>query len=213
MKVKHTIAIALLMSMSFSLLAQENQNEYRTIFNKKENQKTDHGGYGAFGVGYTMIDGKNAILLNFRGAWVINHNIALGFSGSSFFNNLEKTQSSNEEFLGGGYGGFYIEPILFSNSPIHLTFPIIIGGGAISTIPQNYWDWDSGNYPYEYDAFFFVEPGVELELNMVKFFRIGVGASYRFTNGVILNYSDGGAVPTDALDAFNFYVNFKFGKF
>ena len=207
------LTTAILIVMTTTAMAQENQNEYRSIFNKKADQKIDHGGYGAFGVGYTTIDGKEAILLNFKGAWVINHNIALGFAGSSFFNNLDKSSSSQDEFLGGGYGGFYFEPIIFSKSPVHLAFPVLIGGGGISTIPKNHWDWDNGTYPNEYDIFFVVEPGVELELNMVKFFRIALGASYRFTNGVVLNYTTGNEVSKDALDAFNFYINFKFGKF
>ena len=207
------LTVAILIGMSTTIMAQENQNEYRSIFNKKSDQKIDHGGYGAFGVGYTTIASKDAILLNFKGAWVINHNIALGFAGSSFFNNLDKTSTSPDEYLGGGYGGFYFEPIILSKSPVHLTFPVLIGGGAVSTIPKNYWDWDNNIYPYEYDIFFMVEPGVELELNMVKFFRIALGASYRFTNGVVLNYTAGNEVPKDALDAFNFYINFKFGKF
>ena len=133
-------------------------------------------------------------------------------AGTGFFNNLSKTVNNTEDYLGGGYGGFYFEPILLAKSPIHLSFPIIIGGGGISVIPNDYWNWDSFNYQYNYDVFFMVEPGVELEINMVKFFRIALGASYRFTNGVLLNYSLTEAVPIDVMDGFNFYMNFKFGK-
>ena len=57
------------------------------------------------------------------------------------------------------------------------------------------------------------EPGVELEFNLVKFFRLAVGASYRLTNGVILKYNFNRDIRTNALNAFNFYVIFKFGKF
>jgi len=56
--------------------------------------------------------------------------------------------------------------------------------------------------------------------NIVKFFRISLGASYRLTNGVLLQYkyyenndlmiTD---IPVKALDAFNFNINFKFGWF
>jgi len=213
MKIIMKIGVAVLLFISTTVTAQENQNEYRSIFNKKKDQKIDHGGYGAFGVGYTTIDSKNAILLNFKGAWVINHNISLGLAGYGFFNNLEKSANNTDDYLGGGYGGFYFEPILFSKSPVHLSFPVLIGGGGVSTIPHNYWDWDNSYYPYDGDVFFVVEPGIELEFNMVKFFRIALGASYRFTNGILLNYSLTQKVPIDALDGFNFYLNFKFGKF
>ena len=215
MRLNYLITAALLTGITLTAMAQENQNEYRSIFNEKADQKISHGGYGAFGVGYTTIDGKDAILMNFKGAWVINHSIALGFSGTGFFNNLSKTADTNEHYLGGGYGGFYFEPILFPKSPVHLSFPMLIGAGGVSTIPHNYWDldWDTHNYQYDYDVFFVFEPGVELEFNMVKFFRIAVGASYRLTNGIILNYPVDIEVPTDALDGLNVYLNFKFGKF
>jgi len=213
MKINYLITAAILIGITTSAMAQENQNEYRSIFNKKADQKVDHGGYGAFGVGYTTIDSKDAILLSFKGAWVINHSIALGIAGSGFFNNLSKTPNSDEHYLGGGYGGFYFEPIIFSKSPVHLAFPILIGGGAITTIPNNYWEWDTNIHGYDYDVFFVFEPGVELEFNMVKFFRVAVGASYRFTNGVLLKYDVDKEVPIDALDGFNVYLNFKFGKF
>lgn len=212
MKLTLSITGLLLIAMLSTANAQDNQNEYRSIFNKKSDRKTSHGGYGSFGVGYTNIDEKDAILLNFKGAWVINHSISLGFAGTGFFNNLSKNPNNTEKYLGGGYGGFFFEPILLAKSPVHLTFPILIGGGGVSTIPQNYWDWDDSYYPYDYDIFFLVEPGVELEFNMVKFFRVALGASYRWTNGIILQESADLSVAPDALDGFNFYMNFKFGK-
>ena len=58
MKINFLITAAILIGITTSAMAQENQNEYRSIFNKKADQKIDHGGYGAFGVGYPNIDGK-----------------------------------------------------------------------------------------------------------------------------------------------------------
>lgn len=199
--------------ISLTSLAQENQNEFTTIFKDKNDQSIDHGGYGAISFGYTNIDDKDALQVSLRGAWLINHKIALGFAGYGFANNLQKTSNKDDYYLAGGYGGFYFEPIFFSNYPVHVSFPIIIGGGGISTIPKNYWDIDYDDFYYDYDAFFVFEPGVELEFNMVEFFRIGLGASYRFTNGVLLNYPLGKDIPTDVLNTFNVYLNFKFGKF
>lgn len=213
MKAKELLIIVFSVLISVGISAQENQNEYKTIFNKKEDQKVDHGGYGSFGVGYTQIDGKNAMQLSFKGAWVIDHHIALGLAGYSFFNNLDKeAANTNDYFLAGGYGGFYFEPIIFPQSSVHLSFPIFIGGGGVSTIPNDYNDWNY-SYKYDYDIFFVFEPAVEIEFNVVKFFRLAVGTSYRLTNGVILSYPYGNEVSANALDGFNFYMIFKFGKF
>jgi len=208
------LIIAFSIIIPFGISAQENQNEYKTIFTKKNDQKVDNGGYGSFGIGYTQIDGKNAMQLSFKGAWVIDHHIALGLAGYSFFNNLDKKSADiNEYFLAGGYGGFYFEPIIAPQSPVHVSFPILIGGGGVSTIPDDYNDWNYGPYNYDYDIFFVFEPGVEIEFNVVNFFRLSVGSSYRLTNGVILKYPFGNEIDTKALDSFNFFINFKFGKF
>lgn len=211
---KRVYLIAILTVFGLTAVAQENQNEYRAIFNKKSDQKISHGGYGAFGVGYSTIDDKDALLFNFKMAWVIDHKVGIGFAGTGFFNNLDKKFNDTERYLAGGYGGLLVEPVLYSNWPVHLTFPLIMGAGGVSTLPKDYWNWDPINtYQYDYDVFFFVEPGVEVELNMVKFFRLAVGASYRFTNGIIINNPDYAPVPIDALDGLNFHMNFKFGKF
>lgn len=211
--IKKIIAVVALALVSIGAYAQENQNEYTTIFNKKKDKRTEHGGYGSFGYGYTQIDGKDAILFNIKGAWVIDHSIAIGLAGYGFFNNLQKTSNPDDYYLGGGYGGFYFEPIIFPNSPVHFTIPILIGGGGVSTVPTNYWNNNFDFYNNSYDAFFVFEPGIELEFNVVKFFRLAVGGTYRFTNGVLLETPTNGPVSVKALDGFNVYLNLKFGKF
>ena len=86
-----------------------------------------------------------------------------------------------------------------------------IGAVGITSIPHNYWgiDWDNVQGGYDYDHFFVVEPRVALEFNMVKFFRIAVGASSRLTNGDVLNYSLDNKVAVDILDGFNVYLKFS----
>jgi len=208
--------VSIIFFLSLGLSAQENKSEYGTIFNKKSGEKVSHGGYGAFNMGYSTIDGKSALVTGARGAWVIDHKIALGIAGNGFFNNVQKSDNNLDYYLAGGYGGFYFEPIVKHNSSIHLSFPIIIGGGGVTTVPY-YWDsyhWDTY---YPVDAFFVFEPGVEIEFNVVNFFRMSIGATYRFTNGIIMSYSSSGSgkydIPKEALNSFSFYMNFKFGKF
>lgn len=204
------IALFLFVSAGFG---QENQNEYRTVFKSEAGKKIEHGGYGAFGFGYSTINDQSALLFNLKGAWVINHRMALGLAGTGFINNLEKTVETNDYYLVGGYGGFYFEPIIAHNKPVHVSFPILIGAGGISTISSSGW---SGDYykNYDYDVFFVFEPGVELEVNVVNFMRTALGGSYRLTNGVILNYPKSDLeIAQNALDGFNVYLNFKFGKF
>jgi hypothetical protein len=57
-------------------------------------------------------------------------------------------------------------------------------------------------------SFFVVEPGVELELNVVRFLRVSAGISYRYTKGVELPNT-----PTNAFNSLTGSVSLKFGKF
>ena len=211
MKATGILLLVLLLFSTALTFAQENQNEYRTIFNSSGDKKSSHGGYGAFSMGYSNINGSGAMLWGLKGAWVIDHHIALGMAGYGFVNNLGNNNNLLDLYLGGGYGGFYFEPIIAPNSPVHVSFPILIGGGGVAAFSADY--WDIGYDDYFYDIFFVFEPGVEVEFNLASFFKLAVGTSYRFTNGVILNYPLNGGISENALNAFNFYVIFKFGKF
>jgi len=112
--------------------------------------------------------------------------------------------------LAGGYGGLLIEPVLAPFSPVHLAFPVIIGAGGVAYVNYNWWEYSTYQNPVvtESDAFFVFEPGVELEFNVVRFMRIGIGASYRYTSKVHLFN-----VSNDVLNGFSGGFSLKFGKF
>ena len=55
-------------------------------------------------------------------------------------------------------------------------------------------DEDIYSYGDDYQAFFVVEPGIELEVNVIKLVRFGVGASYRYTTDLDLPGTGKGAL-------------------
>ena len=61
-----------------------NDDEMQTIFS----QKRSNGAYGAFSLGYSQIDGKDAFVTGARGAFIINHSLAIGIGGYGFINDL-----------------------------------------------------------------------------------------------------------------------------
>ena len=100
------------------------------------------------------------------------------------------------------------EPILLPKSPVHLSFPVLLAAGGVAKVDMNN-IWNDEDYVLDdADAFVIAEPGVELEMNLVKFIRISVGASYRFTSDIYLNNES-----HDVMKGFNTMVNLKFGKF
>jgi len=229
-----TLFIAL---FSVILLQAQEEEEMKLLFNKKdkpeaEKQKIANGGYGSISVGWTQIDSKNAMVIGARAAWIANHHFALGLAGRGFFNNLDNQQYFDQSYnpnydpnysLSGGYGGLLLEPILAPMSPVHVSFPVLIGAGGVATTPAN-WDYYSYNYnsySYNVNAYFVLEPGVDVEFNITKFFRVALGGSYRYTSNIYLqhkylNNADETVyenVPTNALRGFNVDVSLKFGWF
>ena len=209
-----TLLLVLLLLSAFAF-AQESEPELKTLFG---NGKITHGGYGALSVGYSSIDSRNTLLVGGRGAWLINHRIGIGFSGTGFLSETSFDETLNSRYqLAGGYGGLFFEYIVNPSQPIHVSFPLTIGAGAATYVRNNgVFSNDFGFYREEdSDAFFVIEPGIELEMNMLKFMRMAVGVSYRYTSNVNLEYSENNTLigPAGMLRGINAGITLKFGKF
>lgn len=189
------------------------ESDIKTLFGSAD---IVHGGYGGASVVYTEFNKKGGLLVGGRGGWIINHAISLGIGGYGITNKIDfKGIVENDEVtLNGGYGGMYIEFFVFPKQPIHLAFPILVGAGGVSYSLDRY-DADLDNddedfdpYFVDDDAFFVLEPGVEIELNVLRNFRVAFGASYRYLADMSLINTE-----SDAFDGIATGISFKFGKF
>ncbi|MBA7520756.1 hypothetical protein ES705_12853 [subsurface metagenome] len=209
------LAILISINICYSQSEEKKQrikdDEIKTIFGRNRT----NGGYGAFSITYSEIDHKDAIQFGGRGAWIIDHSLAIGFGGTGFLNdyNYDAILDQNVN-LAGGYGGLYIEPILAPRFPFHISFPILLGVGGIAYTSDNYTGDHRDNYIEDTDVFLIAEPGVELEFNILKYFRIALGAYYRYTSNISLEKSPGEQfVGKDVLHGLSMGITFKFGKF
>ena len=219
---KKIITMIVLLAMALpAVVAQEPEEE---VPQEKQKQDPDNvqtlfdphsgsGGYGAFTIGYTQINSKDAILMGGRGAWVIGHGFGLGLGGYGFINDPTYDPVDDLNYsLAGGYGGLIMEPIVFGWFPVHMSFPILIGAGGVANTSYN------ANYqdPYEYwdgylessSAFFVAEFTAEVEFNLVRFFRLAIFGSYRYTSDITMP-----DIPTNALRGWSTGMTFKFGSF
>jgi hypothetical protein len=211
---KNTVLIsALLIFVSTALFSQEHDStkksqEYQTLLGHDKH----NGFYGAFSVGYSEIEDRQAVTFGGRLEWIAGHSIGIGFGGTGFINENHYEPSLNSDvFLTGGYGGLYIEPIVMPNFPVHISFPILLGGGGVSYVTEDM-NWDH-NMIEDSEAFLVAEPGAELELNLTRNFRLAIGTSYRFTTAFNVGTSESNAVDSKALQGFSFMMTFKFGRF
>ncbi len=180
-----------------------------------------HGGWGAPSAHYSRIMDQDAMLVGLRGGWIINHRFTLGFAGHGLVTNVVNKDYDDHLVDNGtvlrdnsrffmGYGGLLLEPVIAYRSPLHITLPIIIGAGGCgygynSEVPD---DFDPYTYSDDAQAFFVIEPGVELEMNVISLVRVGIGASYRYTSDIDLP-----ATAKDALHGMNVGLTIKVGSF
>lgn len=195
-------------------LGQEQGFEYyqdrsvRTIAGKNRSG----GGYMSLTTGYSVIDNKHAVLVGGRLAWIADKTIGIGIGGTGFLNEFHYEPSIDREvFLAGGYGGIYIEPILFPRSPVHLAFPILFGAGGISYVSNDY-TFD-GNFIEDSEPFLIIEPSAEIEINMTRFIRLAIGTSYRYPTGFNLGTSGPEFVNAASLKGWSYTATIKIGKF
>lgn len=211
-----TLSLALLL-MAVAAVAQDGQpQQMKTLFGNSGIRS--NGGYGGISTGYTQINDLDAITIGGKGAWLINHQIGIGLAGYGFLSERQFDAELNDDYrFAGGYGGLMFEFIAMPNSPIHLNFPLTIGAGGVSYM-RDYDVFNSIDYsPWDEDtqAFFVIEPGVELELNLVKFMRLAVGVSYRYTSDINLTYSSSSEpiAGKGLMNGLSGGVTLKFGKF
>lgn len=206
---KLTLLLILVGGFLMTTAQEDSQNnEITTLFSRSHS----NGGYGALSFNYTEIENKDAFLVGARGSWIIDHSFAIGLGGCGFINDINYHNWSDNDLnynLAGGYGGLYLEPIIAPRQPVHLSFPILFGVGAIARIDDLH-HWKSNRLyddPNE-DAFLILEPAVELEFNMARNLRLGLLLSYRFTSKIEMDDTD-----PDTLEGANVGLIMKFGKF
>jgi len=197
---------------------RHHQNQHREV----QTLMTGSGGYGALSLGYTEVNGLPAFQMGAQAEWVIGHSFGLGIGGVGFTSDF--TPVGNDYYaMSGGYGGLIMEPIIFGWFPVHMAFPIMIGGGGVASYATNADPWDYGYVdPYfgEYDWFFVAEVGAEVEFNLVRFFRLSLFGTYRWTTNLDMKPMYGlepGTSPypvsQQALTGWSAGVRFKFGSF
>lgn len=100
-----------------------------------------------------------------------------------------------------------MEPIFFSNEIVHFTLPVSAGAGWIGyqeTAPN----FDYYGTVVSEDVYWYVEPGIALELNVSRHFRMDFGVSKRFTQDFdMIN------TASDAFDELSYFLTLKFGGF
>ena len=211
---KKLILIASFLLLPITANAKE---EMSTLFGG--GNEISYGCYGAFEIKCSQLNADfGSILLGGRGGVIINEVFSFGGAGYGFIP-IKKLdcpipghENERNTFWTGGYGGLFFEYINSSNSLVHLTANMLVGAGAITYFSHS-GSFDKYNREHPTAIVFVVEPGIGVELNVFRNFRMYLGASYRYTPNFELEFDGKEIVPNTAFNGLSVNLAFKFGAF
>ncbi|WP_031527989.1 hypothetical protein [Dyadobacter crusticola] len=207
------LAIILYAAASHQAAAQDNQ----TIFKNSGIHRS--GGYVALSNKFTRINGSFASMSELYGGWFINRKLMLGVGGAATTNHIpvprvDQNFSANRMSCLYGQFGLMTEYVVASTRKVHVNVNLLTGSGFTLQYDRfdddDFWDDDWNDYDSDGDArfFFVMEPGVQVEFNLLKWMRFSPGVSYRQT----FNAKGNGLSDKD-LSNISYNLTLKFGIF
>lgn len=167
------------------------------------------GGFGGPVVRFTKIGPHSdmGVMVGGRGGWIINHSFIIGGGGYGLTSEHDPSawEENYEDYrMNIGYGGLFFGYTRHSDKLFHYSIETMIGWGGVDYSKFE----DDDQYENNGDSFVVLEPGVNLEMNVTRFFRICVGATYRYIQGV--NYH---RITDEDLSGLTGQLVFRFGSF
>jgi len=173
----------------------------------------ENGGYAAPVAKFTTVNNEFGLLVGGRGGWIINHTFSIGLAGYGLANNINARTIGpyGQKYLRLGYGGLDLEYVANSNDLLHFSVHSLIGGGTAGFRygwNEDRWNYEYGEHDRNYNLFFIFEPGANVDLNVIPWFRTSVGISYRFVAGL-----SSSAASNSDISGLSAGLTFRFGKF
>ena len=203
-------SIVLLLVSLLGIVGFAQDDEEYVEFNDRNN--VVHGVYLGLSMRYGEIDDADTYMGGFKVAYVANQQFEVGFEGNFIYSDQDvfNTALSRREDLIGAYGGLHLEPIFFSKSRVNLSFPLLVGGGAIGVVGDNFNnnDFEEELNEDDFDAVFVAEPGISALFNVNRYLQVEAGVKYRFSSKINLVNS-----PVDRINGFSTGIGIKVGVF
>ncbi len=207
------------LAISFNTFSQKyidtndpNNDEVKSLLSKGN----DLNAFGAVDLKVGSFVDERGLLAGAYGGFIINRRYLFGVAGYGLVTNVEfegmvpNDPEPRKLNLHGGYGGVLIGTTIAHKELVHISMPIVFGVGSFEVVDKNYFGSNvaDSEFTIENSIFFVVEPGIQLEFNITKYFRIAAGVTYRYVSGTELaNVSDDDVTGTSGI------LSFRFGRF
>jgi hypothetical protein len=83
-----------------------------------------------------------------------------------------------------GYGGFLVRYSVLTGGPLYGSVGALVGAGALTLHRDTEHDASGDHHADASDSFFVFEPQLSLQVNLLRWMRIGLQGGYRITNGL-----------------------------
>ena len=226
---KFYFLFAILFMASLIVNAQQDDNEPRYLIGSNDG-KVHVSGFGQYTIGFSEFDGSLAVYNGGAGAVLLNQAVYFGAYGTGLstahrrddltIKTGDQTDTYTDLSTKFGHGGFWLGYIHKSHKPVHFGVSTKLGWGAVS-LTENYsygYDDSYNYYSIVNDNVFVINPQLEVELNMLRWFKINASAGYQFVTGIDQTYTnvDGNKEQYFGSNDFNkpvFNLSFVFGGF
>ncbi|MGB5555027.1 MAG: hypothetical protein WBM83_10250 [Flavobacteriaceae bacterium] len=212
MKTSKLLFQLILLSFVLTVNAQEPEQDSGDYLEFNDRKSVVHGVYLGLNLAYGEIDGKDTYNPGIKIAYVANQQFEVGFEAKFIYSeqNIFNAQNAVNEDLIGGYAGLHLEPILFSKSLVNLSFPLLVGMGAVGYVDREAIKREEDvNLDENSVALLFVaEPGVSALFNINRYLQLEAGIKYRFSNKIDLANS-----PVSRINGFSAGIGIKVGVF
>lgn len=210
------ITLISLSTFSYSQKYVDTNDPYNDEVKSLLSKGNDLNAFGAIDLKVGSFVGERALLTGAYGGFIINRRYLFGVAGYGLVTNVEfdgmvpndpETKKLN---LHGGYGGVLIGPTIAHKELVHISIPIVLGVGSFEVVDKNFFSSNlaDSEFTIENSIFFVIEPGIQLEFNITKHFRISTGVTYRHISGTELaNVKDEDVTGVSGI------LSFRFGRF
>lgn len=148
-----------------------------------------HGGFGALSIKVGKLQDAWYGMLGFRFGWIINNNFSLGAAYYDMARNLthydvyapdavQPPNNNNYYILDTNLGGLDLEYLLFPEKQIHFGFNLLMGIAHIRYLEPVHFG------AVVDDRHLFIEPTLNVSLNVSDHIKVIWGFSYRSADGV-----------------------------
>ncbi len=196
--------LVLYLILTVNLAAQTN-GESRTLFGK-----------GNLHLGYFLsplcqageIAGSTALIPGVNAGVVINDKFYLGLVYKYIATENTPTGELDNLYLDQRWGGIMWEYSINPGKIVHQNFPIEAGFSHVELDLKDAYENHAMAIPTNDASFGYLEPGIALEVNMIKYVKLNMSVCYRLVSEI--DYRN---LTRKDLAGINFAISFKIGLF